>query len=70
MKKLRWIIAALLIATIGGVYANWTYLSNTNISLTHSVASFGMTDVFEDNTLQVGSYSVTDNISGFTIHIK
>lgn len=69
MKKLGLAVGSLVLATIGGVYANWVYLSNTDIEYNHRVAAFGMTDI-TSGSAQVGSYSVEDNIETFEIDQK
>ena len=69
MKKLGLVVGSLVLATIGGVYANWVYLTDTNININHRVAAFGMTDI-TNGVAQVGSYTVEDNIGTFEIDQK
>lgn len=70
MKKLGLVVGSLVLATIGGVYANWVYLGNTNVSLTHGVGTFGMADVIQDSGATVGMYAAAGNIKDFTIDQK
>ena len=70
MKKLGLVVGSLVLATIGGVYANWVYLGNTSVSYHHRVAAFGMTDITENSTATVGTYTVEDNIETFEIDQK
>lgn len=70
MKKLGLVVGSLVLATIGGVYANWVYLGNTNVSLTHGVGTFGMADVIQDSGATVGMYTAGGNIKDFTIDQK
>ena len=69
MKKLGLVVGSLALATIGGVYANWVYLTDTDISVNHRIAAFGMTDI-TSGSAQVGAYSVEDNIATFEIDQK
>ncbi len=64
MKRFSLLVAILLIATIGGVYASWVYPTTTTMS-THSSKVIFLSD---DSTEGVeGSYTVDSNISRFTI---
>ena len=58
MKKLSLLVALLLIATIGGVYATWTYVGNDQIH-TFSPKGVIMEDVEIEGT--VGSYTIESN---------
>lgn len=58
MKKLSLLVALLLIATIGGVYATWTYVGNDQIH-TFSPKGVIMEDVEIEGT--VGSYAIESN---------
>lgn len=61
MKKLSMLIALILIATIGGVYATWTYVTDSQV---HSMSTKGvvLTDL---STTQptVGSYTINSNLN-------
>ena len=63
MKKLSLLVALLLIATIGGVYATWTYVGNDQIH-TFSPKGVIMEDVEIEGT--VGSYTIESNCEFFT----
>ncbi len=69
MKKLGLAVGSLVLATIGGVYANWVYLTDTDIRVNHRIAAFGMTDI-TSGSAQVGAYLVEDNIETFEIDQK
>ena len=59
MKKLSTLIAILLIATIGGVYATWNYVGNEQV---HSFTTKGV--VMEEVVVEgsVGAYSITSSL--------
>ena len=61
MKKLSILIALILIATIGGVYATWTYTGDNQV---HTMSTKGvvMTDV-SASTLDIGYYRINSNLS-------
>lgn len=61
MKKLSTLIALILIATIGGVYATWTYVGDGQ---THTLSTKGvvMTEL-EVSTAAVGSYHIQSKLS-------
>ena len=61
MRKLSMLIALVLVATIGGVYATWTYTGDNQV---HTMSTKGvvMTDL-ETSTLDVGSYRINSNLS-------
>ena len=61
MKKLSMLIALILIATIGGVYATWTYTGDNQV-YTMSTKGVVMTNI-ETSTLDVGSYHINSNLS-------
>ncbi|MBR3804851.1 MAG: hypothetical protein IKJ14_05870 [Clostridia bacterium] len=70
MKRLSLLIAILLVATIGGVYANWIYMGNTSISRAVPVGGVGMTTVVQDSNLAIGDFYVEHNVDNFTIDQK
>ena len=70
MKRLGLLIAILLIATIGGVYANWVYMGNTKISRAVPVGGVGMTTVVQDSNLAIGDFYVEHNVEFFKIDQK
>ncbi len=65
MKKLSTLIAIILIATIGGVYATWNYAgTSTNIGVQHN-----QTVILEDATQNdaAGMFTMTNNITSIAI---
>lgn len=61
MKKLSMLISLILVVTIGGVYATWTYTGDNQV---HTMSTKGvvMTDL-ETSTLDVGSYKFNSNLN-------
>ncbi len=59
MKKLSTLIAILLIATIGGVYATWNYVGNEQV---HSFTTKGV--IMEEVVVEgsVGGYAITSTL--------
>ena len=65
MKKLSLIMALVLVATVGGVYATWTYSGDSIIHTSSSKAAV-VTEV-EETTEALGSYSVSTNLVSMEI---
>lgn len=66
MKRLSTLISLVLIATIGCVYASWTYVNNTLKFDTYSEKAVAMATVEESNTIN-GAYTLVSNFSGAEI---
>lgn len=65
MKKLSIIISLILIVTIGGVYATWNYVSESDQAFTTSPQSVKL-DGITDGGL-VGNYTISANFEDFLI---
>lgn len=66
MKKLSVLVAFVLIATIGGVYASWTYVNHSLQFDSYSEKSVTMATVESSNSIN-GAYEFTSNFNGATI---
>lgn len=56
MKKLATLIAIMLMVTIGGVYASWTYLNNTDVADQKKDKTMNLTGIVY--TTSYGAYSL------------